>query len=96
MPLTTSKAIRSETDQPAPTWGRGGILSRHAWDTRSVASDLTVRLARYPEGERIALDGEARCDRRGRGAVTTRMYDGAGAFAITGQTLFLDRAPASP
>ena len=60
------------------------------------ASDLTVRLARYPEGERIALDGEARCDRRGRGAVTTRMYDGAGAFAIAGQTLFLDRAPASP
>ncbi len=61
-------------------------------DVVFMNSDLTVRLARPPAGEWIALDGEALWHRSGRGTATTRMYDEAGWIGVAAQTLFLDRS----
>lgn len=61
-------------------------------DVVFMNSDLTVRLARPPIGEWIALDGESLWDRSGRGVATARMYDVEGQIGVAGQTLFLDRS----
>ena len=55
-------------------------------------SDLSLRFARPPVGEWIAISGESIWDRSGRGAAHATLFDEAGAFAHAGQTLFLDQA----
>ena len=55
-------------------------------------SDLSVRFARPPEGEWIAISGRSIWDRSGRGAAHATLFDETGAFAHAGQTLFLDHA----
>jgi len=68
-------------------------LTRHAqpFEVMFMNSDLTVRLARYPQGEWIALAGDALWDRGGRGTAQTTMFDIGGAFGTAGQTLFLEK-----
>ena len=55
-------------------------------------SDLSLRFARLPVGEWIAISGESVWDRSGRGAAHTNLFDESGVFAHAGQTLFLDHA----
>ena len=55
-------------------------------------SDLSLRFARPPVGEWIALTGESIWERTGRGAAHARLFDELGEFAHAGQTLFLDHA----
>ncbi len=55
-------------------------------------SDLSVHLARQPEGEWIALDGESIWHRQGRGVATSHLFDQSGPIGRATQTLFLDRS----
>ena len=53
-------------------------------------SDLSVHLARLPEGEWIALDGESIWNRDGRGVATSHLFDQTGPIGRATQTLFID------
>jgi acyl-CoA thioesterase len=54
-------------------------------------SDLSVHLARLPEGEWIALDGESIWNRDGRGVATSHLFDRSGPIGRATQTLFIDK-----
>lgn len=54
-------------------------------------SDLTVHLARPPEGEWVALAAESRYGELGRGLAAGTLWDKSGWLGRSAQTLFLDR-----
>lgn len=54
-------------------------------------SDLTVHLARVPDGEWIGVAAESVWQGTGRGLATGRLYDRRGEVGRATQTLFLDR-----
>ena len=55
-------------------------------------SDLTIHLARAPEGEWIGVEARSVWHRTGRGLATGRLFDRSGEVGRSTQTLFLDRA----
>ena len=59
-------------------------------ETVFMNSDLTVRIARPPAGEWIAVSGDSVWDVGGRGVAESRLLDIDGWFGTAGQTLFLD------
>ncbi len=67
-------------------------LSRLAqpWEVVFMNSDISVHLARPPEGEWVGLDGESIWNRDGRGVATSHLFDTRGPIGRATQTLFLD------
>lgn len=53
--------------------------------------DLTIHVARYPQGEWIALDAESVYGNSGRGVATGTLWDTTGWLGRSTQSLFLDR-----
>lgn len=53
--------------------------------------DLTVHVARYPEGEWIALSAESTYGHQGRGLATGTLWDASGWLGRSTQSLYLDR-----
>ena len=93
VPLVVGE-IMSPTQRAVITGDFANGLTRLAQPQEFVFmnSDLTVRLARQPLGDWIGVRGSAIWDRGGRGLAEITLFDGTGAFATAGQTLFLDRA----
>jgi hypothetical protein len=57
--------------------------------------DLSVHLARYPEGEWVGLSAESAYGNLGRGVATGTLWDTGGWLGRTTQSLFLDRVSRS-
>jgi hypothetical protein len=69
--------------------GVSGALSINQWVF--INPELTVHLARYPEGEWMCIDAETTVDRHGYGVATSTLYDLAGRVGHGAQSLFVDR-----
>jgi Thioesterase-like superfamily len=69
-----------------------GVSSALPWGQfLFINTDLTVYLARTPEGEWIALDAHTDVDPRGTGVAYSRLYDERGPIGHSLQGLFIDR-----
>ncbi len=69
-----------------------GVSSALSWQRfLFINTDLTVYLARAPEGEWIGLDATTDVDSRGMGVAHSRLYDGRGPVGHSLQSLFVDR-----
>ena len=53
--------------------------------------DLTIHVARYPEGEWVALAAESSYGNQGRGVATGTLWDTSGWLGRSTQSLYLDR-----
>ena len=53
--------------------------------------DLTIHVARYPEGEWVALSAESTYGDLGRGVATGTLWDTRGWLGRSTQSLYLDR-----
>ena len=67
-------------------------LSRLAqpWEVVFMNSDISVHLARPPEGEWVGLDGESIWSKDGRGVATSHLFDRRGPIGRATQTLYLE------
>ncbi len=67
-------------------------LSRLAqpWEVVFMNSDISVHLARHPEGEWVGLDGESIWNVHGRGVATSHLFDVLGPIGRATQTLYLE------
>jgi hypothetical protein len=69
-----------------------GVASALPWGQfLFINTDLTVSLARTPEGEWIGLDASTQVDSRGTGVAYSRLYDERGAIGHAIQSLFIER-----
>ncbi|WP_026917615.1 acyl-CoA thioesterase domain-containing protein [Gordonia shandongensis] len=75
-PLTPFQraVIAGESTSLATNWGEGGI--------GFINGDLTVALARLPEGERIGLEADSHIESSGLSVGTANLYDEHGQFGI--------------
>ena len=55
--------------------------------------DLTIHVARYPEGEWVALEAQSGYGHLGRGVATGTLWDSSGWLGRSTQSLYLDRIP---
>ncbi|MGA8361244.1 MAG: thioesterase family protein [Candidatus Dormiibacterota bacterium] len=74
-----------------------GVASALPWGRfLFINTDLTVYLARTPEGEWIGLDASTDVDPRGTGVAYSRLYDERGPIGHALQSLFIDRLRVVP
>ena len=71
----------------------GNGVSNLAGDVRSwlfINPDLTIRMARPPQGDWVFLDSESQLHETGTGLATSRLADAAGWLGVAGQSLLVD------
>jgi hypothetical protein len=69
--------------------GNGVSTSLPIADWLFINPDLTVHLARYPEGEWLCIDAATTADPRGFGVATSTLYDAGGTVGYGAQSLFI-------
>ena len=91
VPLLPGEPLSAEERTVAAADSGNGVSSVARFDELLfINPDLTVYLARRPQGEWIAMESRSHLDATGRGLTDTTLFDGHGYLGRANQSLFVD------